>query len=142
MISGKKKSPGSRRWDKRRTPARLRAKQAAADAARARRDSNRLGAWHACPRRRCRRAESCGGEPLQCRARREAAIARHRKATPPAATVAAATAPPPPPPPPWPAAPVMSAAEAAAAIKASIAAESRRAFNRNDLEALRRAGLI
>jgi hypothetical protein len=137
MSIGKKKSPGWRSWDKRRTPAQFRAKRAAVDAATARWDSNHLGEWRACPRRRCRRAECCGGEPLQCRERREAAIAQRRKAAPPAATVAAATAPPP-----RPAAPVMSVAEAAAAIKASIAAEPRDAFNRDDLEALKRAGLI
>jgi hypothetical protein len=117
MSSGKKKSPAWRPWDKRRTPAQFRAKRAAADAVTARRDSNRRGVWHSCPRRRCRRVECCGGEPVRCQERSRSAIAQQRKAAPPAANVAAATAPPQ-----RPAAPVMSAREAAAAIKASIAA--------------------
>src|SRR5580700_6671975 len=82
MSSGKKKSPGWRDEFKRRTPAQYRAMRAVVDAAAARRDCNRLGVWHACPRRRCRRAECCGGEPLECRKRSRAAIAQQRNAAP------------------------------------------------------------
>jgi hypothetical protein len=116
MNGGKKKSSGWRDVFKRRTPAQYRAMRAVADAATARRHCNRRGVWHACPQRRCRRAECCSGEPVQCQARSRPAIAQQRNATPPAAKVAAETAAPQ-----REAAPVMSAAEAAAAIKASIA---------------------
>jgi hypothetical protein len=118
MNSGKQKSPGWRDAFKRRTPAQFRAKRAVADAATARRDCDRLGLWRACPRLRCRRAECCGGEPLECRERSRAAVAQHRHAAPPAFDPAAERAARE-----RAAAPVMSAAEAAAAIAASIAAE-------------------
>jgi hypothetical protein len=115
MSSGKKKSPGWRSWDKRRTPAQFRAKQAAANAASARRDCNRRRLWRSCPVRQCQRVARCGGEPLQCQERSsQPAIVQQTAAR--VANVAAETAPPP-----RPAAPVMSVAEAAAAIKASIA---------------------
>jgi len=116
MSIGKKKSSGWREVFKRRTPVQFRAMRAAAAEATARRDCNRLGVWHSCPRRRCRRAECCGGEPLDCQKLRKAAGAQPGSAAPPAAKAAAQAAPPQ-----QAAAPVMSAAEAAAAIKASIA---------------------
>jgi hypothetical protein len=137
MSSGKKKSPGWRDEFKRRTPAQYRAMRAVVDAAAARRDCNRLGVWHACPRRRCRRAECCGGEPLECRKRSRAASAQQRKAAPsvfdPAAERAARERA---------AAPVMSAAEAAAAIAASIAAMPPEPLDREELEAVYYQGRI
>jgi hypothetical protein len=117
MNSGRKKSSGWRPWDKRRTPAQYRAMRAAAAEVTARRDCNRLGLWHSCSRRRCRRGEYCGGEPLECQTRSKPPTVQHRGTSPPAAGVAAETAAPV-----RAAAPVMSAREAAAAIKASIAA--------------------
>jgi len=131
MSSGKKKSPGWRDVFKRRTPAQYNAMRAVADAATARRDCNRLGLWHACPQRRCRRAEFCGGEPLECRARSRAAIAQHRTAAPPAFDPAAERAARE-----RAAAPVISAAEAAAAIAASIAAMPPEPLPGEELEAV------
>jgi hypothetical protein len=113
MNRGKKKSSSWRPVFKRDTPEEYRAKHAKAAAVTARRGCNRLGLWHACPRRLCRRAECCGGEPLQCQARSRPVIAPHRNSAPQVANMAPASPPP--------AVPVMSAAEAAAAIKASIA---------------------
>jgi hypothetical protein len=92
MNSRKKKSPGWRDVFKRRTPEQYRAMRATAAAATAQRDCNRRGVWHACPQRRCRRAECCSGEPAQCQARGRPAVAQQRNITPPAAKVAAETA--------------------------------------------------
>ena len=137
MSSGKKKSPGWRDVFKRRTPAQHNAMRAAADAATARRDCNRLALWRLCPVRQCRRVRGCGGEPLQCQTRSRPASAQHRGAAPrafdPAAEraeraerAARERA----------AAPVMSAAEAAAAIAASIAAMPPEPLAREELEAV------
>jgi len=137
MKNGKKKSSGWRPSGKRRTPAEHQARYFARQAAAARHESDRLGRWRSCPARRCRRLGRCDSELRQCERRLRPAAARPRSAAPNAADAARATA----------ArerktAPVISAAEAAAAIKASIAAEPPDAFNRDDLEALKRAGLI
>jgi hypothetical protein len=134
MKNGKKKSSGWQPSRQRRTPAEHQARYFARRAETGQHESDRLGRWRGCPVRQCRRVGHCNTEELQCerRPRRAAPPARNTAPRPsdPAATTAR------------PAAPVMTATEAAAAIKASIAAEPPDAFNRDDLEALKRAGLI
>jgi len=142
MNNGKKKSSGWRPSGKRRTPAEHQARYFARQGAAAQHESERLGRWRSCPARRCRRLGRCDSEELQCERRPRPAAAGPCSAAPNASDAARAAAPEPEPEPERKTAPVISAAEAAAAIKASIAAEPPDAFNRDDLEALKRAGLI
>jgi hypothetical protein len=137
MNNGKKKSSGWRPSGKRRTPAEHQARYFARQGAAAQHESERLGRWRSCPARRCRRLGRCDSEELQCERRSRPAAAGPRSAAPNASDAARAAAAPE-----RKTEPVISAAEAAAAIKASLAAEPPDPFNRDDLEALKRAGLI
>jgi hypothetical protein len=139
MNNAKRKSPGWRPLEKRRTWEEQKARHNASGAATARTDCNGLGRWRRCPVRRCRRAQSCTGDPWLCREQRRPKVAgkpdTNARATTEAANSAARAA--------GNEQPrfAISAKEAAAAIAASIADDAQQE-PADELEAMLRAGRI
>jgi hypothetical protein len=66
MTGRKKKSSGWRPSDKRRPWAETKARMLAAQDARFKADSDRLGLWRSCPAALCRRRRACAVDPYRC----------------------------------------------------------------------------
>ncbi|MGC1250852.1 MAG: hypothetical protein WA889_08320, partial [Xanthobacteraceae bacterium] len=66
MKRRKQKSSGWRPSDKRRPWAETKARVLAAQRARFKADSDRLGLWRSCPAALCRRRRACAADPYRC----------------------------------------------------------------------------